>query len=270
MKTSFQQKLSNKRPLFIPFIVAGDPHPDVTIEIAYQLQKAGADVIELGVPYSDPLADGPVIQKASSRALAQGMSLKKAIELVPQMRKKGVKIPVLIFTYFNPVLQLGENHFFTLMRENSVDGLLIPDLPYEESEHIRARCQEEGIAFISLVAPTSKERIKMIATSSHDGFLYCVSSLGVTGVRNEFDHKLVEFLAEVKKHASIPIALGFGLSSYEQFKRYEELCDGFIIGSAIVRKIEALAADLRNEQTRDRALQQFLQEIEQMVHASAQ
>jgi tryptophan synthase alpha chain len=252
------------KTMFIPFIVAGDPHPDVTVELALTLQQAGASILELGVPYSDPLADGPIIQRAAQRALKHDMTLKKAIELVPLMRKKGLKIPIILFTYYNPVLQLGEEYFFALAQKNNVDGVLIPDLPFEESGHIRQLSEQSGLSFISLVAPTSRKRIEKIASEAQ-GFLYCVSSLGVTGMRDTLPNELYEFLAEVKTHSSVPVAVGFGISRSEQVQVLKEHCDGVVIGSALVQKIEQLADCLRQEETRKGALIEFQQYAQSLV-----
>ncbi|WP_220084967.1 tryptophan synthase subunit alpha [Paranoxybacillus vitaminiphilus] len=250
--------------MFIPFIVAGDPHPSVTVELALALQNAGASILELGVPYSDPLADGPIIQRAAQRALKHDMTLKKAIELVPLMRKRGVQIPIIIFTYYNPVLQLGEEYFFALAQKNNVDGVLIPDLPFEESGHIRQLSAQSGLSFISLVAPTSKKRIEKIASQAQ-GFLYCVSSLGVTGIRDKLPNELYEFLEEVKTHSSVPVVVGFGISRSEQVQALKEHCDGIVIGSALVQKIEQLADCLLQEKTRKDALIQFQQYAQSLV-----
>ncbi|WP_084256433.1 tryptophan synthase subunit alpha [Anoxybacteroides amylolyticum] len=250
--------------MFIPFLVAGDPHPDVTIELALALQEAGADILELGVPYSDPLADGPVIQRASSRALKQRMTLPKAVELVGFMRKKGVKIPIIIFTYYNPVLQLGEESFFALAKENGVDGVLIPDLPFEESEPIRRVSEETRVPLISLVAPTSKQRIEKIASNAQ-GFLYCVSSLGVTGVRDTLPEAINEFLAEVKQYSRVPVVVGFGISKSEQVRMLKEHCDGVVIGSALVQKVEELSERLSQEDTKQEALNEFRRYAQMLV-----
>ncbi|MDQ0228760.1 tryptophan synthase subunit alpha [Metabacillus malikii] len=254
MTTLFKQPLQNK--LFIPFITAGDPDPDTTVEIALALQNAGASAIELGIPYSDPVADGPVIQKASSRALANGMNIIQAMELVPKMRKKGLNIPIILFTYYNPVLQLEKESFFALLRKNTIDGLLIPDIPFEESEELRKQCKEHSIAFISLVAPTSSSRIKMIAEHA-EGFIYCVSSLGVTGVRNTFDRSITTFLDEVKKYSKVPVVVGFGVSTREQVEEFCKICDGVVVGSALVREIERLQPNLANEHLRKEAINDF-------------
>jgi tryptophan synthase alpha chain len=254
MKTLFKQPLQNK--LFIPFITAGDPDGDATIDLAVALQEAGASAIELGIPYSDPVADGPVIQKASSRALKNGMNIVKAMKLVPEMRKKGVNIPIILFTYYNPVLQLEQESFFALLRENTIDGLLIPDIPFEESAELRQKCQEHSISFISLVAPTSSSRIKMIAENA-EGFVYCVSSLGVTGVRKNFDNSITAFLDEVNKYSNVPVVVGFGVSSKEQVEELSSICDGVVVGSALVREIERLQAQLLNDTTRRKAIDEF-------------
>ncbi|MFT4413088.1 tryptophan synthase subunit alpha [Fredinandcohnia humi] len=256
MNTTFTKRLPKAEKLFIPFIVAGDPHPLVTVDLALSLQEEGASILELGIPYSDPLADGPVIQKASARSLKNGTTLESSMKLVSFMRKKGLKIPVIIFTYYNPVLQLGEDNFFALARENGVDGLLIPDLPYEESEQLRQRCLEEGIKLISLVAPTSSGRIEKIAKHAQ-GFLYCVSSLGVTGVRDTLHSEVYSFLQEVKKHSSIPVVVGFGISNSSQVEALKEHCDGIVIGSALVQRIEDLLPVLMDEDTRETALYRF-------------
>ncbi|MBM7604418.1 tryptophan synthase alpha chain [Metabacillus crassostreae] len=254
MTTLFKQSIQNN--LFIPFITAGDPYSDCTIDLAIALQDAGASAIELGIPYSDPVADGPVIQRASSRALQSGMNIVKAIKLVPEMRKKGLKIPIILFTYYNPVLQLDQESFFALLRENTVDGLLIPDIPFEESEELREKCQEHSISFISLIAPTSSNRIKMIAENA-EGFVYCVSSLGVTGERKNFDKSIVNFLDEVKRYSKVPVVVGFGVSSKEQVEELASICDGVVVGSALVREIERLGESLVNENTRQEALDEF-------------
>ncbi|WP_349407427.1 tryptophan synthase subunit alpha [Pseudalkalibacillus sp. SCS-8] len=241
MNNRFQTLKNAPKPMFIPFIMAGDPSPEDTIETALLLQEEGADVLELGIPYSDPLADGPVIQEAAKRA--KGMTIGKAMILVGEMRKRGLDIPVLIFTYINPFLKLGEDRFFQLAKENDVDGLLIPDLPFEESHSLRGRCRAEEISFISLVAPTtSRERLFRIAEEAQ-GFLYCVSSLGVTGERSDFHPETKRLLQEAKSYTTIPVALGFGISTRQQFVDVGELCDGVIIGSSLIKKAHEIRID---------------------------
>ncbi|HET7521920.1 MAG TPA: tryptophan synthase subunit alpha [Bacillales bacterium] len=246
------------KPLFIPFITAGDPAPETTVDLAVLLQETGANAIELGIPYSDPLADGPVIQRASNRALSTGMTLNKAMELVPEMRKRGVEIPVVIFTYYNLLLQLGKDRFFALAREYDIDGLLVPDLPFEESGELREQCLAEDIPLISLAAPTtSPDRLKEI-TAHAQGFLYCVSSLGVTGVRKgEFKKEVYDFLSRAVQLSPVPVAVGFGISSAEQVQRLKNYCDGVIIGSAIVKQIETHAEALLDPERKQEALGQL-------------
>ncbi|WP_281186615.1 tryptophan synthase subunit alpha [Bacillus solimangrovi] len=264
METSFQQRLVKQNNLFIPFIMAGDPSEEATVDLAVMLQEEGADILELGVPYSDPLADGPVIQQSAKRALSGGMNIRRAIELVPKMRQKGVKIPIVLFTYYNPVLQLEKDFFFALLQQNEVDGLLIPDLPHEESEEMRQDCKDNGIELISLVAPTSQKRIERIASEAR-GFVYCVSSLGVTGERKALDPRVYDFLEQVRHHSNVPVAVGFGISSYAQIEELSPHCDGIIIGSAIVRKIEEQAANLKSETNRQTGVQAVKEAVQNML-----
>jgi tryptophan synthase alpha chain len=264
VNTSFHKRLPRRNHLFIPFIMAGDPNSEITIDLALSLQKSGASILELGIPYSDPLADGPVIQRASIRALRNGMTLENGMKLVKKMRKNGLKIPVILFTYYNPVLQLGEERFFSLAKENEIDGLLIPDLPFEESKQIRVRCLLEGLQYISLVAPTSEQRIEMIASEA-EGFLYCVSSLGVTGIRKELPNDLLHFLQKVKSFSKVPIAVGFGISHPTQIQTLLSHCNGVIIGSAIIAKIEQMSEDLKNPALYELAMDEFQQYIQSMI-----
>ncbi|CDQ20413.1 tryptophan synthase, alpha chain [Halobacillus karajensis] len=262
-KTSFQGKLTKTDNLFIPFIVAGDPSSEFTIQFALRLQEEGADVLELGVPYSDPLADGPTIQRAAQRALRAGMSLRKAIELVPELRRKGLTIPVVIFTYYNPVIQIGHEEFFQLLEENSVEGLLIPDLPFEESGEIRQQAEQKNIEFISLIAPNSDQRIKQIAEHAK-GFLYCVSSLGVTGERKDMAPEALSFIKKVKQYSQVPVAVGFGISSNEHVKLVRSHADGVIIGSKIIRLVEAEIENIANGKA-DEALDHFTIGVRELV-----
>ncbi|WP_223702037.1 tryptophan synthase subunit alpha [Sutcliffiella deserti] len=262
MLPTFEIRLPMHDKLFIPFIMSGDPTPELTIKIALLLEEAGASILELGVPYSDPLADGPVIQRASKRALEQKMTIKKTMMLAGEMRKRGLKIPIVLFTYYNPVLQLGEESFFALAQENEVDGLLIPDLPFEESEELRNKCEEHQVTYISLVAPTSQKRITAISRHAQ-GFLYCISSLGVTGERNEFSDTLYSFLEEVKKISSVPTAVGFGISSKEQIEKLKPHCDGFVVGSTLIKMIEKSQESFKLDE--EKALGNLKQQIEELI-----
>ncbi|TWI58865.1 tryptophan synthase subunit alpha [Halalkalibacter nanhaiisediminis] len=256
MNKRMEAATKTDKPLFIPFITAGDPTADATVELALTLEEAGASILELGIPYSDPLADGPTIQEASKRALSAGMTLEKALHLVPKMRERGLSIPVIIFTYFNPLLQYGEERLTAQAAELGIDGLLVPDLPYEESEDLGDLCKKHDLALISLVAPTSKQRMEKIAERA-EGFLYCVSSLGVTGVRSELDPRVYDFLKTVREASHIPTAVGFGISSAEQVKLMNEHADGVVVGSALVSEIGKRADELRDEETCPNALNEI-------------
>ncbi|MBP3950598.1 tryptophan synthase subunit alpha [Bacillus suaedae] len=244
------------KPLFIPFITAGDPSEEATIDIALTLQEAGASILELGIPYSDPLADGPTIQAASKRALTHGMSLEKALNLVPQMRKRGLSIPVIIFTYVNPLMQYGERRIAEEAAHHGIDGFIVPDLPYEESEEFADVCNEYDLSLVLLVAPTSKQRMIKIAERSQ-GFLYCVSSMGVTGARADFDPKVYDFLKTVREASKIPTAVGFGISTPEHVKSMREHSDGVVVGSALVAKIGELEEQLLDHNSRPSALNEI-------------
>lgn len=240
----------------IPFLTVGDPDIDTTLDIIEELEKAGADILELGVPYSDPLADGPVIQRASARALEQLITVRTCLDIAHRARERGVKMPFVLFTYYNPILQTGLDLFFEEASRNGISGLIIPDLPYEESEEMLQRADRVNIAMIPLVAPTSSERIEKILHNGR-GFVYCVSSLGVTGERASFHEGVDAFIRDVKSRTDLPVAVGFGISGRDQVQRFSELCDGVVVGSAIVRTIENLIPDLMNADKREDALLQI-------------
>ncbi|WP_424766057.1 tryptophan synthase subunit alpha [Paenibacillus sp. sgz302251] len=244
------------RTALIPFVTMGDPDLLTSVEIIKTLEQAGADMIELGVPYSDPLADGPVIQRASERALTNHITLKDCIHVAEQAREAGVKLPFILFTYYNPVFQFGLNAFFELVKSKGISGLIIPDLPMEEDEEVRQLAEAADVHLIPLVAPTSKDRVVRISRKAK-GFVYCVSSLGVTGVRADFHTGIDDFLATVREATDLPIAVGFGISSREQVKRFENQCDGVIVGSAIVRTIEDAIPFLRDDSKREAGLKQI-------------
>jgi tryptophan synthase alpha chain len=225
------------RKRFIPFITIGDPSLETSFRLVRALVEAGADLIELGVPYSDPLADGPTIQRASQRALANGITIANALEFVSRLRASGIAIPLVLFSYYNPVLQIGVGRFFAELAASGADGIVIPDLPVEENGPAAEAAKQHGVHLISLVAPTSDARIQQIGRQA-SGFLYCVSSLGVTGARASLREDLADFLQRVKASTGVPTAVGFGISTPEQVKQVAPHTDGVIVGSAIVQEIE--------------------------------
>ena len=230
-----------KGKAFIPFITCGDPSLETTEELVYAMEKAGADLIELGIPFSDPTAEGPVIQAANIRALSNGVTTDKIFEMVEKMRKK-TSIPMVFKTYANVVFSYGTEKFCRRAAETGMDGLILPDVPFEEKEEFASVCRKYGLDLISLIAPTSHERIREIAKEA-EGFVYCVSSLGVTGVRKEITTDIGEMVKMVKSQKNIPCAVGFGISTPEQAEKMASQADGVIVGSAIVKLCEAYGED---------------------------
>lgn len=230
-----QLKKENKKAL-ITFITSGDPDIETTEKAALEMFDKGADIIELGVPFSDPVAEGVTIQKASLRALQGGVNLDKIFGCVKNIRKSCDK-PILLMMYLNTIFVYGADKFFKACSDSGIDGVIVPDMPYEERGEIADFADKYGVINVNLVAPTSHDRIKEIAANSK-GFLYCVSSTGVTGVRSSFSTDLDEFFGAVKKYAACPCTVGFGISGPEQAKKMSEYCDGVIVGSAIVRLFE--------------------------------
>ncbi|MBI3353488.1 MAG: tryptophan synthase subunit alpha [Nitrospirae bacterium] len=233
----FKKLKDNNQKALIPFITAGDPDLDKTGELVMAMEKAGADIIELGVPFSDPIADGPIIQRASYRALKGGVSLRKILGLVKDLRRE-TSVPIVLMTYYNPVFKYGLSEFVKDAVGEGVDGIIVPDLPPEEGRGIIEEGMKAGLDTIFLIAPTStRERIKMISALSR-GFIYYVSLTGVTGARESLPTEVEESVKRIKKAADKPIAVGFGISTAEQAKRISSFADGVIIGSAIVGLIE--------------------------------
>ena len=218
---------------FIPFITCGDPSLEVTEQLVYAMEEAGADLIELGIPFSDPTAEGPVIQEANVRALSGGVTTDRIFDLVGKIRKK-TEIPMVFMTYANVVFSYGTKRFLLRAAQAGIDGLILPDVPFEEKQEFDGACREAGVDLISLIAPTSKGRIRRIAQEA-DGFIYCVSSLGVTGVRGEITTDIGSMISLVKETRDIPCAVGFGISTPEQAARMAASADGVIVGSAIVK-----------------------------------
>jgi len=246
----------------ITYITAGDPDIDSTARLVVEMAKAGADIIELGIPYSDPLADGPVIQRASARALKNGikiadiMNMAKAVRLMSQ-------IPLVYLVYYNSVFKYGIERFVKEAHDSGIDGLIIPDLPLEERGEVFDVLKQYGIHLIPLVAPTSHERIPRIVENA-GGFVYCVSTTGVTGEREKINTDIKSYMEEVSKYTGMPKAIGFGVSSPDMVCRLKDCCDGVIIGSAVVALIErAASAGDRDEMLG--SVSRFVRDIKQVL-----
>lgn len=220
---------------FIAFITCGDPDLDTTAEVIRAAVKNGADLIELGVPFSDPTAEGPVIQEANLRALKGGVTTDKIFDFVRELRRD-VTVPMVFMTYANVIFSYGAERFMKKCREVGMDGLILPDLPFEEKEEFLSVCRQYDVDLISLIAPTSENRIAMIAKEA-EGFIYLVSSLGVTGTRSEITTDLTSIVKVVRENTDVPCAIGFGISTPEQAQKMSEVSDGAIVGSAIMKLI---------------------------------
>lgn len=235
----FVELKEKKEKALITYVCAGDPDLAVTEQLILKMADTGADVIELGIPYSDPIADGPVIQAAGQRALQNGVKTEKIFVMVQKVRGR-TQVPLILMVYYNCVLQYGVKRFAKRCAEAGVDGVIVPDLPLEESEELHQAAKNYGVALIMLVAPTTPaERIKRIVQFT-SGFLYCVSVTGVTGTRKNFDANLRDFLQLVRQEADekIPLAVGFGISNPEQAAKMSVMADGVIVGSAVIKVIE--------------------------------
>lgn len=240
--TCFEQLKNDGKKALITFITAGDPDMETTEKAVLTMYENGADIIELGVPFSDPVAEGVTIQKASLRSLNNGTTLDKIFDLVSKIRNKSDK-PLLLMMYLNTIFKYGTKKFFELCKEKEIDGVIVPDLPFEERDELSDSADEFGVYLINLVTPTSDDRISMIAKESK-GFLYVVSSLGVTGTRNEITTDFDNLLKPIKGHSEIcPACIGFGISTPEQAKKMSSYCDGAIVGSAVVKIIEQYGKD---------------------------
>jgi len=240
----FQElKASGKKGL-ITYHTAGDPDLETNIEIASIMESAGADLIEIGIPFSDPVADGPSIQKASIRSLSKGITMSRIIETLGKMRQR-VKVPLIIMTYFNPIFQYGLKGFVSDVIAAGVDGLIVPDLPFEECGQLFEIADSTGLCLVQLVAPTTTDdRMKKIFSRSH-GFIYCVSVTGITGIRNEINTDLRALTDRISRYTTLPIAIGFGIGGPQQAAMVAPYCDAVIVGSALVDKI----ANAKDSQT---------------------
>jgi tryptophan synthase alpha chain len=231
----------NNKKAFIPFITAGDPDIETTKHLVLAMEKAGADLIELGIPFSDPVAEGPVIQEADYRALAGGVTTDMIFDMVEDIRKSS-DIPLAFMTYANPIYTYGAERFMQNCRKVGIDAVIVPDIPFDERDEIKPYCDKYNISLISMIAPTSKDRIRMIAKEA-EGFIYCVSSMGVTGVRTEISSEVSKMIQMVKKIKDIPCAIGFGVSTPQQAADLSAVSDGVIVGSAIVKIIAEYGKD---------------------------
>lgn len=250
-------KAFENKKAFIGFLTAGDPNKEKSIEYIFEMEKAGADLIEIGIPFSDPTAEGVVIQDANLRALKNGMTTDGVFDIVQKVREKS-QVPLVFLTYLNPVLHYGYDRFFAKCQEYGVDGIIIPDLPYEEKGEILEVTKKYGVDIISMIAPTSKQRIQMIAKEA-TGFLYIVSSMGVTGVRSEIRTDLDSIIKTAKEVTDIPCAIGFGISTPKQAEEMSAIADGVIVGSAIVKIIENHGEDAA------KPLYDYVKEMKDMV-----
>lgn len=220
---------------FIPFVTCGDPDLETTAGLVKAMAQAGADLIELGIPFSDPTAEGPVIQGANLRALSAGTTTDKVFELVKELRKS-VAVPMVFMTYANVVFSYGADRFLSRAAQAGVQGLILPDVPFEEKREFEPLCAKYGLELVSMIAPTSHQRITAIAREAQ-GFVYCVSSLGVTGVRSNITTDIGAMVSLVKQAKDIPAAVGFGISTPEQARAMAATADGVIVGSAIVKLV---------------------------------
>lgn len=245
---SFSKARQEKRPVFIPFVTAGFPSIHQTTSIMLKLEASGADIIELGIPFSDPLADGPTIQYANQVALQNGITYAGCLDIIKQARAQGLKVPIILMGYYNPLIAFGESQAVQLAKESGANGFIVVDLPpdrSESSEFLRL-CERHEMSFIPLVAiTTSEHRIKGIVDTG-SSFVYCVSVTGVTGTRASIGDEVPEFLKRVQKATDLPIAVGFGISSREQFKDIAGMCDGVVIGSALINCIRTAFEKKKN------------------------
>ncbi|MCL2397702.1 MAG: tryptophan synthase subunit alpha [Defluviitaleaceae bacterium] len=229
---TFAALKNNGKKALIAFITGGDPDIEVTEKLILAMGEAGVDIIEIGIPFSDPIAEGPVIEAAAARALGGGCTIDKLFDMVENVRNK-TNIPLLFMTYANPIYAYGKERFMAKCRAVGIDGIIVPDVPYEEKSEFEDECNRHNIYQIPLIAPTSGARAEKIAREAK-GFIYCVSSLGVTGIRNDINTDIAELIKRVNSISSVPCAVGFGISTPEQARDMAKISDGVIIGSAIV------------------------------------
>ncbi len=238
IQAAFQRSRELGRAAVMPYFTLGYPTQPTSLAVVQALAQAGADIIELGMPFSDPLADGPTIQHSTHIALQQGMTLRRCLDMVRSLRDSGLRQPLLLMGYINPLLSYGIDIFIREAAQAGADGLILPDLPVEEAGQVEHRCRKEGLALVYLLAPTSTtERIRLLSRHA-SGFLYLVSVTGVTGARSRVPTDLAEFVSGVRRYSSLPLAVGFGISTPAQAAEVGRLVDGVIVGSALINAIE--------------------------------
>lgn len=247
LRDTFAAVKKQGRAAFIPYITAGFPSPKETVSLMLALEKGGADVIELGVPFSDPMADGTTIQTANMVALENNISYADCLNFVREARKNGLKAPVVLMGYVNPLIKYGEEKAVKDAKEAGANGFIIVDLPLEEEPLFFKACREQGMSFIPLIAPTTRDgRIPLLCNAA-DSFIYCVSVAGVTGARKDLPEELPAFLANIKKYTKLPLAVGFGISSHEHFKQVAAIAEGAVVGSAVINTVQNAPANQRAE-----------------------
>ncbi len=256
---AFAQRKAQGGKSLITFLTVGDPDPETTELLVQAMISEGADLVELGIPYSDPIAEGPVIQAANERAMKHGIRLANVFDLAGRIRET-TSVPLVLLLYTNMIVQYGPDRFFRDCWAAGIDGAIVPDLPYEEREELQSDAKRHGIALIRMVSPVSEERIRMIADGA-EGFLYCVSSLGVTGTRATFETDFEHFFHIIDEVATIPTALGFGITNGAQARAVRQYADGVIVGSAMVSEVaraESLEEAVANVRAFTKSLRQAL------------
>lgn len=251
LRDTFARCHAEGRVAFMPYVTGGYPARNQTVPILLALQAGGADAIEFGVPFTDPLADGATVQHANHIAVENGVTFADCLALVSEARTAGLAIPVLLMGYYNPILAYGESRAVTDARAAGIDGFIVVDVPPEEAGSLIAACRAAGVAFVPLVAPTTTdERLDLLAAAA-DTFLYCVSVTGTTGQRDHLPEDLGAFIARVRKHTELPLAIGFGISRREHVEQVGRIADGAVIGSAIIATIDAEGTNSPAERVRE-------------------
>ena len=247
LKNRFEALRDKGEMGIIPYLTVGFPSVEDTLNLIPALAAGGADVIELGVPFSDPLADGPTIQRSSFHALSQGVNLAVCMDVCKELRQRGLETPIVLMGYYNPIFNYGLRDFAERCKDSGVDGLIVPDLPYEESSPLKQECQSYGINVIPLLAPTSTDSRIQQTCEGAEGFVYCVSLTGVTGAREEIPDSVPDFIRRVKKYVNIPIAVGFGISKRSHVESLTQIADAAVVGSALIEMLENTQSDQREE-----------------------